>query len=390
MNGWFDILKDLAVFWGGFTLALLCLLLVLGLPYAIYYVVSLPLRRQERARFFLDLLESSLKSGQSVEHGLVAMAHSRDRSLGVRFHLLAAHLESGLRLEQAVEKVPRLLPPQIAAMLKVGQQIGDLAKVLPACRQLLRDGVSQTRGALNYLLVLAFVITPIVPFLFASLSVFVVPKIHAIGQEFIGTLPPITEWIFGWSQTFIVIQIAIVILFLFLTLAFVGGPRLRAWGHPWHYPFTDRLSLWLPWRRKRLQRDFSTLLALLLDAEVPESEAVKRAADCTANWIFIRQAEEVAHRLVEGLQLTEAVRQIDDTGEFHWRLTNASHGHKGFLAALSGWLEALDAKAFQQEQAAAQLLTTGLVLVNGVMVGVFAVGLFAIFIAIIEAGVTLW
>ena len=29
----------------------------------------------------------------------------------------------------------------------------------------------------------------------------------------------------------------------------------------------------LPWRRKRLQRDFSTMLAILLDSGVPESEA---------------------------------------------------------------------------------------------------------------------
>ena len=39
----------------------------------------------------------------------------------------------------------------------------------------------------------------------------------------------------------------------------------------------DRLLFLLAWRRKRLQRDFSTILAVLLDSEVPESEAVTLA-----------------------------------------------------------------------------------------------------------------
>ena len=37
----------------------------------------------------------------------------------------------------------------------------------------------------------------------------------------------------------------------------------------------------LPWRRKRFQRDFSAMLAVLLDAEVPETEAVGLAAEAT-------------------------------------------------------------------------------------------------------------
>ena len=63
-------------------------------------------------------------------------------------------------------------------------------------------------------------------------------------------------------------------------------------------------------------------------------------------------------RLREGVALTEAVQAIDDTGEFRWRLTNAAYGRGGFMAALSGWHEALDAKAYQLEQAASQVITT--------------------------------
>ena len=56
------------------------------------------------------------------------------------------------------------------------------------------------------------------------------------------------------------------------------------------------------------------------------------------------------------------------------------------MRALTGWHEALDAKAFQLEQAAAQLTTTILVLTNGVIVASVLVGVFLVFISLINQG----
>src|SRR5437762_331000 len=81
----------------------LCLLAACGLIYLIYFLLTLPMRRNERARFFLDLLELGLKQGRTPEAAVADAAASRDRSLGARFHLLAAHLETGMRLSQALE-----------------------------------------------------------------------------------------------------------------------------------------------------------------------------------------------------------------------------------------------------------------------------------------------
>jgi hypothetical protein len=90
-------------------------------------------------------------------------------------------------------------------------------------------------------------------------------------------------------------------------------------------------------------------------------------------------------RLQQGMKLTEVVQTIDGTGEFCWRLTNACHAHGGFFTALAGWAQALDAKAFQQEQAAAQILSTGLVLFNGLLIGAFAIAVFGLLLAIINS-----
>jgi hypothetical protein len=80
---------------------------------------------------------------------------------------------------------------------------------------------------------------------------------------------------------------------------------------------------------------------------------------------------------------------VDDSGEFHWRLTNALHTHSGFFKAIAGWNESLDAKAFQQEQATAQTVTTGIVLINGVIVGFIVVSIFSVLISLINAAL-LW
>jgi hypothetical protein len=59
------------------------------------------------------------------------------------------------------------------------------------------------------------------------------------------------------------------------------------------------------------------------------------------------------------------------------------------LQALRGWLEALDARAFRQELSAVHFTASLLVVINGLFVGLITVGIFQIFVAIINEGV-LW
>src|ERR1035437_6425320 len=206
---------------------------VCAFSYAIYFLLTLPLRRNERARMFVGLLELGVQEGRTPETAIPGAAASRDRSLGVRFHLLAAHLEQGLRLSQGLEQVPRLLPPQVRAMLSTGERIGDARKVLPACRLLLRDSVSSVRSALNYLILLAFAISPVMIVLPIMLRVTVMPKFR---ETFAGmldgqSLPAFTRFVFGGSTWFMVIQLCIVGFIWLATLAYLGGPRLHGWVH---------------------------------------------------------------------------------------------------------------------------------------------------------------
>ena len=353
-----------------------------GVTYVIYFLLTLPLRRNERVRFFLDLLERGLKEGHAPEQTIVQASATHDRALGVRFHLLAAYLEQGMRLSEALERVPRLLPAQLRATLKIGERIGDFSKVLAVGRRLVQDGVSQTRGAQNYLILLAFAVTPAMLLVPLVLRLKVLPSYQMVFAGMLqGPLPAFTRLIFAGTPLITVMQLVILGFIWLLAIFYLGGPRLHSWlslavpgGADW--------VLWrLPWRRKRLERDFSAVLAALLDAQVPEPEAVRLAGESTANDIVRDRADKICALLRQGVKLPEAIRLIDGGGELQWRLSNALRSGRGFLPALAGWHEALDAKAFQEEQTAAQLTTTGLVLLNGVLVASIVI---AVFLALVQ------
>ncbi len=346
---------------------------------AIYYINSRPLRRQEGARFLLDLIESAMQQGQSIEHHIISLANSRDASPGVRFHLLAAHLEKGHGLIPALEKVPELLPPQVLAMLKVGESLGDFSRVVPACRLLLRDGTSQTRALINYQVAFGLVLNPLMLFLLPIIFAVTLPVFKDVATGLKIEPGGVYHSLQVLMPILFVVQMALLLGCYAFAVFVLGGTRFVSWLQAGISPLRDWgdwLFLRVPWRRKRLQRDFSAMLALLLDAGVPEEEALRLAAFSTANHIFMQRAEQAAERLRQGARLTDAVQLLDDTGEFRWRLINGAHGPRGFFYALQGWQASLDAKAFQLEQAAAHALSTSLVLINAVTVALVATGVF--------------
>src|SRR3982750_4766025 len=101
----FEIFSDLGPL-GTFVLLVLAyavaLGISLGLLQGLYLVLTVPLRRNERVRLFLDLLELGLKEGRAPEAALIDAATTGDESLGLRLPVLAAHLKNGMKLSAAL------------------------------------------------------------------------------------------------------------------------------------------------------------------------------------------------------------------------------------------------------------------------------------------------
>lgn len=364
------------------------LILVPGGSFSVvlHFLLSLPMRRRDRALFFLDLVETVVSRGQPVEQAIISAAENHDRAIGVRFFMVAAHIEGGARLGEALEKVPGFLPPQVNAMIRAGEKLGDLKKALPACREVLRLAPDTVRTTMHYMVAILLIFAPIAIWLITVLSLFVVPKFKDIAGGMGIVLWPLTRFVFELNDHLVLVgfEAALFVILLGVVAIYIGGPGFVRWFQFRSLPVVDWITWQIPWKRKKLLRAFSAMLAVLLDNGVPEAEAVRLAGESTANEICRRRAQEVIAALQKGAKLDDAVRAFDDNGEFHWRLANAVHAHGGFLSALRGWHAALDAKAFQQEETATHALTSGLVVLNGVVVGLIAISMFGMLVMILK------
>lgn len=377
---------------------LLCFSLIALAVRLMQAVISQPMQRRERARMFLALLESGMQGGRPVEQTIIELARRRERSMGVELHLLAAHLEKGQPLMAALERVPRLLPPAMLAMLRAGAASGDLRRVLPCCRALVREPAFNQQTWVHQLVTLGVVYLPMQFWWVALARVVVWPKFEAILKDMAGEEGGRLR-LFDMNQVdclWVGFVLFVCLPIMAVTAAHLAGPKAfqHLWpGKPdangrfpdrWVERLRQRIELLLPWVRRRKQRDFSAMLTLLLDAGMPEAQAVQLAGESTANLVLAARARRVAEELARGVKLTEALRQMDDSGQLAWRLTNAAQGKTTFRTALAGWHDALDARATQQEQIAAHAIATASVLVNGLFVGLFAYVMFHSLITLVH------
>ena len=357
----------------------------LGFSVVLHFLLSLPMRRRDRARFFLDLLETVLDRGQPVEAAILSAAEFQDRAIGPRFFMVAAHIESGLRLGGALARVPRFLPPQITAMIRTGEQLGDLKKVLPACREVLRPAPDSVRTTMYYMVGVLLIFAPLAIGLISILSFFVIPKFSAVGSGMGLPVWPLAAFVFRFTPELVMFEAALFCALIAVTVVYLGGPGFVRWFQYRNLPVVDWLSWRIPWKQKQLLRAFSAMLAVLLDGGIPEAEAVRRAGESTANEICRRRAQRVIAALAEGARLDDAIGAFDATSELRWRLANATHARGGFLDALHGWHAALDARACQQEETAIHAFSSGMVILNGIMVGLIAIGMFGMLVMFLKA-----
>lgn len=366
---------------------LLRLALAAPFVYGFYFLMTLPWRRRERAALVLDLLELGLRDGRSPAETIASLSGIPDRRLPVRLHLLAAHLENGLSLDAALERVPHLLPPAIRSMLRVGLQHGSATRAIAVCRQALIPPLGRTQGAMIFLALLASLTCLTAIPLLVMFRVVILPKFRQVAAD-LSAAP----WEASWQNDDLNASVWVLGLTVVLGLALhlglfghIGGPRalgIRAWF--------DRVRLMVPWHRDRTHRDFAAMLGLLLDAGVTESIAVQEAGRAAGNVIMELRAQDVARRLKQGETLPRAIAELDPAGEFRWRLENAQHGSLGgagarFTETLSGWLKALEARATQRETNAVQALMCSLILSFGAAVGLHCAGTFGWLISIVEA-----
>ncbi len=325
-----------------------------------------PIQRRERVRFFLYLLAQAEESGQSIEQIIISLSKGGEQPLGPQFDRVARHIESGLNLPEALAREPGCLPAQVVAIYKVGHETGDVSMILPVAQENHREnGESVFSGLIYHIIVLSIAVMIV-----GILMTYVIPKFKAIFADMLEpgeVLPEFTMLVLKISDT---IKNNAAALFIPLLLL------LGVWFYCKKKGWLDAFWLLMPWRRKRLQRDYSRVLALLLDSGVPEEKAIELAAQSTSNRTIKKRARKVIASLQSGMGLTEAIKLMDDSREFQWRLTNALQTDGKFVDSLSGWHQSLSARADRQHRSFASLIEATMILLLGLIIGSIMIGMF--------------
>jgi hypothetical protein len=192
----------------------------------------------------------------------------------------------------------------------------------------------------------------------------------------------VVRFVLDHNDWMILVLGALVLTSKAFLLARIAGPRLRI-------PGLDHLRLLLPWHRQRAQRNFAALLAVQLDAGVPEEESLLSAAASSGNAAFNRRATKAVANLRRGASLDIAVAALDSHPAFLWRLRNGLARPGLMTDAVRGWVTDLDARARRNELIAGQALGFILFAIQAAVVGSFIATVFLVLSSIIEASLNL-
>ena len=224
---------------------LFCLLPSVLSVIGVYFLITLPLRRQERARVLIDVLAAGVRRGQAPAVTLTALAERR--VLGWELWRAARAVGAGEPMSRALRtSAPSLLPPNITGALAAGEAMGDVGRVLPACRRMLVDAVPRTRAALNYLPLMTISLF-LMPMVF--MRFFLVPKLQEIVRSMALPSMHAGDALTAFSHPAIAwFCVAAPLALAATAVLYIGGPRL-AESIGWDRLIGDRLAMRLPWRR---------------------------------------------------------------------------------------------------------------------------------------------
>lgn len=366
--------------------ALIPLIIGLSIPVVLFVIfdrlAAHPMRWLTRGRMLLIAINAALDRGAPIERALVELAEKRDPELGPQFHALAAWLQEGLPLHDALSRTPDLLPRPIHTLLVEGSRSGTLAALLPVARDIMQSLASPLRPAGRNLIAPLTVMFCLIG-VTAFFSAFIAPRLTMILSD-MGAGATVFPRQGLWFAGHVVVLNLMVAANLFL----MGGPAVTHWARLRLPRLTEAVHRCFPWQLLDQRRRFGLMLAHGLDAKIPEAEALRMAGEFADNRWFQAKVERAIAALRDGEGLDEALRRIDPDPDYRFRLEAARRSGGALREALDGWAEALDARARFREAAVIDVVYTAFLGYSAACVGMIGVSFFSAEVRLIETLVT--
>jgi type IV pilus assembly protein PilC len=259
---------------------------------------------REEHSVLLQAVGAAATSRIPLEISLAALAEERgDPRLAAAAERLAARLQQGATIHEAIDSLDRQLPTEVAGLLRAGIESGDLAGTFERFGQqrLAAERFNRRiRGAFAYPLLIVCILVPLLLFL----SMYVIPMFADIYREFNLDLPPITELILQTAKQLpmLVLGIAVLVIGAPLILRILGG-RWLLHRVRFSLPLVGRLWMWAG------QREFAAQLGTFLSLGLPMPSAVARTAQVLSDRNVARACERVSSRVEGGQTLSSSLDQ---------------------------------------------------------------------------------
>lgn len=257
---------------------------------------------------FARQLSTMVAAGLSLPKGMgiIAVQTGNERAKAIYYKIIA-DLESGLSFSTALAKYPDVFDSVTVAVIRSGEQTGNLDKVLEQlAKQFERDNalVTKIQNALLYPLVILCAMIAIG----VTMMVYIVPKFKEIFSSSGVQLPVATRMLIGTSDSIIDYWYVYLILIIGLSI----GIRAFTISDYGQY-FYDSVKLRLPVVKKISEGVYITRLAQTLSmmsrSGVPILESIKLVATTINNRVYQEGLEYAAGQVERGLPLSVPLAQ---------------------------------------------------------------------------------
>jgi type IV pilus assembly protein PilC len=237
-----------------------------------------------------------------LEVSLAALAEEKgDPRLAAAAERLAARLQEGATIHDAIDSLDHELPAEVAGLLRAGIESGDLGGTFTRFGQqsLAAERFNRRiRAALAYPLLILGILVPLLLFL----SIYVIPMFGDIYRDFNLDLPTITELVLQTAKQLptLVFGIVLFVIGVPLILRILGG-RWLLHRVRFSLPLVGRLWMWAG------QREFAAHLATFLGLGLSMPRAVDHTAQVLSDRNLARACRRVSSRLESGETLSSSL-----------------------------------------------------------------------------------
>lgn len=309
-----------------------------------------------------------LRAGLTLTQSLHLLGQQEEgRSLGSVTNTLERQVTAGMSLADAMQTLGMTFSPIAVSLVRAGGISGALEQVtlsLADQAEAEADLIDKVRGALVYPLFILLVGFGTV----AVLLWVVVPKLAALFTETGQPLPVLTRWMIQWGR------ISVVGFFAAAVVAAVGWVVLRARGG------SRRLSEGLTALFTRLPvfgrltahaeiARLSSLLALMISQGLPLPEALRLCSDTMARARLREQIRQVERDIVEGVDLSAALRRAGFSDAFLLTLVAMGEAQGDLAQSFRQAAARYQSEVDRAVKVLSTLIEPAMILVVGVVVG---------------------